>query len=230
MCRRANDCSWVAMIRIIMGDLRTHMSVKYNFQLHRLYHEVEAALTWWSPDETWLPSRLKLNVQDVSVIHFSGTLKMWGRDYTSDETDEEFAERLLENSEPQAYDRWIRCGADNDTYMIYGVSVTEADGRRIMTKNEGEVNVQGLLDVFQNQARQLARTATEQWRKYLFEMLSFCPELEGCASRIGKGMAWPDSPFWPLQPVKFKYRDEHWYDAIVAGVMSNGALIVEISV
>ena len=78
--------------------------------------------------------------------------------------------------------------------------------------------------------RKLARTATVQWRKYLLEMLSLCSELEGCASRIGKGMAWPDSPSWPLQPVKFKYCDQNWYDAIVAGVMSNGALIVEISV
>ena len=61
--------------------------------------DYESAASVISVDETsiWIPERLALNPKDVYIVHFSGHMKMWHRNYSSLEEDHVFVDRLLKS-------------------------------------------------------------------------------------------------------------------------------------
>ena len=68
-----------------------HISVAFNYQLHQSLFAIERVLEWRAfmerskgqvfskEEEEWLPERLKMNLEDICVVHFSGEVKMWHR-------------------------------------------------------------------------------------------------------------------------------------------------------
>ena len=80
-----------------------------------------------SDDEmgVWMPERLALNHKDVSIVHCSGVLKMWDRDYLSCETDEEFVNRFLHGNSPYTAKLWLEKGGDVSDYAEFGIHLTE---------------------------------------------------------------------------------------------------------
>ena len=115
----------------------THISVKYNYQLHHILYNLESVLQWW-PDEPyreWLPARLKITVDDIAVIHFSGTLKIWDREYLSTglplQSDEDFAKRILRNCNERCYQYWVQRAAQPEEYEYYNIVLQMLeDGKR----------------------------------------------------------------------------------------------------
>jgi len=87
-----------------------HISVKYNYQLHHVLYNLENVTDWLgapSFSDEWLPTRLTLPVEEINVVHFSGTLKMWDRDYLSSESDLHFAARMLKNNDSERYQKYL---------------------------------------------------------------------------------------------------------------------------
>ena len=108
----------------------THISVRYNYQLHRVFHAIEGAARRAADgplEEALLPERLRVGLADINVIHFSGHEKMWGRFFGAEAgdaqrppTDGEFAERLLQEDSPDFYKAWFQKDATNDYWKTVG--------------------------------------------------------------------------------------------------------------
>ena len=73
-------------------------------------------------DQGYWPERLAVCLEDICVVHFSGSLKMWDRDYADlgSETDEVFAERLLKGDSPWHYKIWFERGGEAQDYEAVG--------------------------------------------------------------------------------------------------------------
>ena len=68
-----------------------HISVAWNYQLHQSFFAIERVIAWrafmetskervFSPAEKeWLPERLRMDLDEIQVVHFSGEMKMWHR-------------------------------------------------------------------------------------------------------------------------------------------------------
>eukprot|EP00928_Gymnodinium_smaydae_P042363 TRINITY_DN28539_c0_g1_i1.p1 TRINITY_DN28539_c0_g1~~TRINITY_DN28539_c0_g1_i1.p1 ORF type:complete len:631 (-),score=52.82 TRINITY_DN28539_c0_g1_i1:111-1973(-) len=211
-----------------------HISVKYNFQIHHVFYNLEAVLQWWQggeQDEAYLPARFKLSLEDVAVVHFSGTLKMWDRDYQfSNESDEAFAARVLRNCNSCGCQRWIDRRSSDEDYLKHKVRLLERDGAReffVMKADAcSEVSVEHLVNRGVDLANKISLCATEQWREDLYSLLQHHPEL-GTLSELmrdlGKACSPEGSGFYTFQPVNFKWNQtEEWYPAIVAKASSSG--------
>lgn len=107
----------------------THIGVAYNYQLHRAYHSIEEAARRASERclldqaaQGYEPERLAIRLEDICVVHFSGTLKMWDRDYRDPvgESDEAFTERLLKGDSPWYYRLWFERGGEPHEYEAVG--------------------------------------------------------------------------------------------------------------
>ena len=89
----------------------THISASWNYQLHRTFHALEAevyhAAVHFDLAQSWTPESMSIGVEDIRIFHFSGTLKMWQRDYQDRETDESFAKRLLRDYQDFRYRMWV---------------------------------------------------------------------------------------------------------------------------
>ena len=55
----------------------THISVIWNYQLHRTFHALEAELEHaalnFDAGQSWTPERMSIDVDDIRIFHFSGT-------------------------------------------------------------------------------------------------------------------------------------------------------------
>ena len=89
----------------------THIGVAFNYQLHHVFIVLEAWLqhivSGGHKEVPWVPERLEMELQDLCIVHFSGELKMWDRDYFSDETDEDFATRVLRDCSYKSAQLWL---------------------------------------------------------------------------------------------------------------------------
>merc|ERR1712226_1216297 len=104
----------------------THIGVGHNFQLHRTFHALDAAIdslnSSWATPESYT-ERLSLNMDEIKLIHFCGDLKMWDADIASDEDPERFAERLLRDCAGDYYCRlWLDQTAEVSDYEALGLS------------------------------------------------------------------------------------------------------------
>ena len=85
----------------------THISVLYNFQLHQMFYALQAAVknytAGWNHETpnieassaVWVPSRLSIDPKKIRVVHFSGELKLWDRNFSARESLKDFVNRLL---------------------------------------------------------------------------------------------------------------------------------------
>mmetsp|Transcript_32289 Transcript_32289/g.56461 ORF Transcript_32289/g.56461 Transcript_32289/m.56461 type:complete len:264 (+) Transcript_32289:2-793(+) len=221
----------------------THLSVKYNYQLHQIFFGLESVLEWWyqTPSEAmqeWLPARLKTEVEDVAVAHFSGTLKMWDRDFSSKETDEQFARRLLRNCDPGRFEQWVNLAAEDSSYAKFKLAVEEREGKKVIRPVAsldipGTEDPEHLVNIAVERAVKSSARATIRWREDLESCLAAHSEL-GDLPQLLKGLGRAahssDSSYWVYQPIHVYWApDNDWYPAVVKHVNQNREIDAEIS-
>lgn len=236
----------------------SHISVKYNYQLHHVFYGLESVLPWWTaskeePREDWLPARLKLPPEEVAVIHFSGTLKMWDRDYSvgchagaPGESDADFAERILRSCSPACYERWVERSAGAEAYAPFNVAVEEcgAGGRKFWAMAPATDSVYAAADARQSveplvagavgRAAGSSLRAAVRWREDFESLLAAHPILGNSArallETLGKAASPAEAPFWIFQPVEvFWGTDGTWYPAVVTEVHRCGRVDVTLA-
>ena len=75
-----------------------------------------------SVDSTfWVPPRLTMNLDKINIVHFSGQLKMWDRDYLNSESVDDFVTRMLRINSPYAVRLWLDRKGDYEDYAAYGL-------------------------------------------------------------------------------------------------------------
>ena len=171
-----------------------HISVAWNYQLHQSLFAIERVLEWtaFMPSERdfseeekeWLPDRLKMNLEDIGVVHFSGEVKMWHRILEATATDSSerddqrrevshtlanrngedggngdvvFAERLM--SSQYGHSLWISKTAEPEDYLFYGC---RREGQKIFA---GGKDITLALDWMVKKVLAVAVTAAQNWNK-----------------------------------------------------------------
>ena len=176
-----------------------HISVAWNYQLHQSLFAIERFLEWTAflqtkgqdfseADKNWLPERLRMNLEDIGVVHFSGEVKMWHRFLATtstdsedrrrkvshvlatngencgseDEDDEAFAKQLM--SYQRGHALWISKTAEPEDYHFHGCSCA---GKRIFV---GDKDITNVLDRRVQRVLEIAVHATKVWRKCYEEL------------------------------------------------------------
>ena len=213
----------------------THIDVAYNYQLHHIMLNLESVLDWWAtdPNPDLLPARLKLGLREISVIHFSGSLKIWDREHDSngtpiDPSPEHFVERLYKRNNWASYPRWMARTAAADDYAAYNVALHVDDDntktfRSIDSDGVGTVDVQDLIDDAVSKAKAACLEAVTTWWTYLTEFINGCTappsSLYALLEELGRATVPSQSEFWCGQHVEVYYEsDQKWYPAVVIKV------------
>eukprot|EP00434_Breviolum_minutum_P025766 symbB.v1.2.022777.t1/scaffold2059.1/size90859/5 len=180
-----------------------HISVAWNYQLHQSLFAIERVVAWRSfvetsghdvseDDKEWLPERLKMNLEDIGLVHFSGEVKMWHRfleatgsaeeedrrrevhhaltwngEGGGNEHDVAFAGRLM--SYQRGHALWISKTGDPEDYLEHGC---RREGQKILV---GEQDITHVLDSMVQRVIDIAVRATKVWSE-CFEQLLY-PEL-----------------------------------------------------
>jgi len=171
-----------------------HISVAWNYQLHQSLFAIERVLEWSSymeknphgrafsdADKEWLPQRLRMNIEDIGVVHFSGEVKMWHRvleatssksvdrrrevhhalatrnDHDGGNGDVVFAERLM--SYQRGHSLWIAKTAGLDEYNFHGCG---REGQQILV---GFKDITHVLDQMVQKVIDVAVHATKVWNE-----------------------------------------------------------------
>lgn len=176
------------------------ISVAWNYQLHQSLFAIERVLQWKvfmdnskttrdfsQADNEWLPQRLRMGVEDIGVVHFSGEVKMWHRFLTAippsddrrrevhhavaqsaaETSDEAFAQYLL--SIQRGHSLWVSKTAEPEEYQEHGC---RREGQQIFV---GEQDVTAALEWMVQRVVQVAVVSTQVWRQ-CYERLQ--PNLE----------------------------------------------------
>ena len=233
-----------------------HISVAWNYQLHQSIFAIERVMEWRAfmetsvgqvfsqADKEWLPERLRMDLEDIGVVHFSGEVKMWHRileaaslesgdrrrevshalDATNGEGGEAgdvaFAERLM--SYQRGHDLWISKTAEPEHYQYYGC---RRDGLWIFT---GKKDITDALDLMAQKVLQVAERAAKVWRDCyeklaepgLLEELQKPRVPEGC---IQLGTCVEVS--WPIG--QGSHETVRWFQAQVLGAHDNKDYVVK---
>ncbi len=168
-----------------------HISVAWNYQLHQSLFAIERMLEWTvymerkdrifsEAAKEWLPERLRMNLEDIGVVHFSGEVKMWhqflaatasseSEDLRQEVTHElatmngedgqsgdvAFAERLM--SYQRGHALWISKTAEPEDYHFHGC---RREGQMIFV---GDKNITHALDQMVEKVLAVAVHATKVW-------------------------------------------------------------------
>ena len=163
----------------------THISVLYNFQLHQAFFSLDKSIeheaSSIATERPWIPERLALNTEDIYIVHYSGELKMWNRDLRSNESDEDFTRRLLQNSSPHGFRLWIEKQGTHKEYAWYGVTPDGHGGYRAVETNSA---MGDFVDQYTKQIHHTTRRAVQQWREDLEGMQDTFPALPPLAKLI----------------------------------------------
>ena len=129
----------------------------------------------------WIPERLSAEVDDIHIVHFSGDMKMWHRDYTEDETDEQFAERLVISNASPSPRLWIEKQGDVSDYAEFGIQLRH-DGFDILgstwlhslDSTQKRATIQKIISQGVQSTLETTRKATKHWRKNLEALPALC--------------------------------------------------------
>ena len=164
----------------ILAPWWTHIGAGYNFQLHRIFHALDAVvdsfnyLSWATPE--LYTERLSLSMDEIKLIHFCGDLKMWDADIASNEDPERFAERLLRDSAGDYYCRlWLDQTAEGSDYEAFGLR--KVDGALVHKDPNVGNKAQFFIDDAMNIARSTARMAGRTWWEACYKLPSLFSSL-----------------------------------------------------
>ena len=219
----------------------THIGVAYNYQLHRVYHSIEEAarraLEQSPMDQDYSPERLTVHLQDICVVHFSGSVKMWDRDYVNvdKETDDVFAERLLQGDSPWHYKFWFEKGGEAKDYEAIGWRPLNDSWEPAQESHEDEGRKPPgrtvPMDAWLDHLRSTARMATVAWRTDLLalqEQFVSLPPLAELLNRLQEP-DWPaDATYSRRQRVEYYWdRGNQWFPAVVSAAHADGTFSLE---
>ena len=121
-----------------------------------------------STTDDWLPRRLSLDLSDISIVHFSGQMKLWDRPYLTDEGgpeyDVRFAEQLLRANQPWNTRLWFQRDGSPAEYESFGVRLTATGWEPKQPGVSSATEVSRLIRGACDQVRQAALSAVVQWR------------------------------------------------------------------
>ena len=172
----------------------THIGVIYNYQLHQAFYALEHflahSMSGHASEDAWCPERIAVDTEDLRIIHFSGELKMWDRDFLGDESDSDFANRLLRNCSPQNARLWIDREGEDWEYQREGVN-KDQEGRfyhrDVCLEPAIEAGVKAILGA--------AKRAAQQWR----EDLEAIPDLFPGLPALPELLKQLREPEWPAE-------------------------------
>ena len=236
-----------------------HVSVAWNYQLHQSLFAIERALGWRAfcqregqdgelsrTDKEWLPQRLRMNLEDIGVVHFSGEVKLWHRILEAEATsesqdrrrevnhalaptnggdggneDKAFAERLM--SYQRGHALWMSKTAELEDYQDHGC---RREGRRIFM---GEKDITQDLDWMVQKVLEVAVCATKVWRECYEQLAQAQP---GLLEELQKPRV-PEGCFDLGARVEVSWTMGHgsretmrWFPAQVLGVHANNDYVV----
>lgn len=192
--------------------------------------------------EAWLPERLTLDVDCIHMVHFSGTLKMWDRDFAASEAgadaDNDFVERLIRDCSPYYCRLFLDRAGEPYEYEEYGVRLSGDNGwapTAVVTTPEGSVvanvPVASIIDKGVLQLRNAARRAAAQWRTDLEALPTAFPRLPALSQLLERlsDPSWPaDAAFKRGARVEVYWkRTGEWYAGTVVAAQADGSLSVD---
>ena len=134
-----------------------------------------------SKNDHWIPRRLSIELSDISIVHFSGEMKLWDRDYLTAERGPEydalFAERLLCTNQPWNTKLWFQRGGSPVEYERFGVRLTATGWEPVQPGVSSAAEVSQLIGGACDQVRQAALLAVAQWRSDFEALHEVCPGL-----------------------------------------------------
>lgn len=213
-----------------------HLGVKYNYQLHQVFIALELSLKVRLPltseapsadsvdEDPWVPERLRLNADELFIVHYSGELKIWHRDHLNGESDDAFVERLLRDSRPCSCRLWIDAAGEPSEYEPYGLRVENGE----FWSTVSGANLTSHIKLGVAQVRAAALKAVRQWGKDLEALPDAfdLPALPDLLCRLQKPV-WPaDALFARGAIVEHLYHGSHWYKARVDGIHLDGTYAV----
>ena len=220
-----------------------HISVSYNFQIHHVLYNLESVLGWWRDahhDDKYLPARMKQEASEIGVIHFSGTLKIWDRDYQgAGESDEAFAIRILQNCNPEGFRRWVVRNATVDEYAEFNVVQVDECGTKTFYVAPsggvgpviGAISAESLVQRSVKLAEAVSLRAVVRWREDFEAMLQRHRELwtlESLLCDLREASGDDACNFHPSQSVEFRWKSQSiWYPGVVRKIRDDGTLDVE---
>ena len=232
----------------------THLSVLYNFQLHQVFYALTAAIeslvetdiysiemvskfteAWETMDTStpdseysaWMPGRLKIEAEEVHIVHFSGELKMWDRNYLGDESDEAFVERLLRYNQPYETSLWIDKQGTEKDYASYGLR--RDCGQLIPVHNEKLATaVNETIDKAIAIIRNATLRAAIQWRQDLISLPDTITSVTHVSEIVDQMSATAITTFQIGDRVEIFWQlDMKWYPGIICGWCQKSMAIIE---
>lgn len=232
------------------------ISVAWNYQLHQSLFSVERVIEWHrfmvtsgkefsQADLDWMPQRMRMGLEDIGIVHFSGEVKLWHlflKTHRSDDvrrnvsheattgtsdawSDEKFAEHIM--SAQRGYPLWMSRTAEAEEYEAYGC---RREGKRIFI---GDKDMTDLVDALVERVLQVAKQATTVWRECAERLLQCQPEIV----RQLENPAVPEGclPLGTRVQVSWKLgtgrsASVRWLPAQVLGVHSDGTYVVRFEV
>jgi hypothetical protein len=187
---------------------------------------------------------------DIAVIHFSGPLNMWDREYCTTgkpaDSDEDFARMVLQRCHPGCFKKWVQRTAAADDYARHNIVVEagakgekwfraaaikkdldEARGDRIGRHNVVETLISNVVEL----ADATCLHAVIHWRKDLESLLSSHLSLGSSVldllEKLGKAASPANSAFWVSQTIEMYWEtDGVWYPAVITKAHSDGQVNV----
>ncbi|CAE7535266.1 unnamed protein product [Symbiodinium natans] len=228
------------------------ISVAWNYQLHQSLFSVERVIEWHRfmvtsgkefsrADLEWVPQRMRMELEDIGVVHFSGEVKLWHlflKTHQSDDvrrnvsheamkgessawSDETFAEHIM--SVQRGYPLWMSRTADLADYEALGC---RREDKKIFI---GDKDMTELVDTLVQRVLQVAQKATTVWRECAETLLQQQPEIV----RQLENPAVPEGCFPLGTRVEVSWilgsgrrASTRWLPAQVLGVHSDGAYVV----
>ena len=211
-----------------------HISVQYNFQLHHVFFAIESTLQseayygWHN-----LPARLSLEIDDISLVHFSGEMNMWDRDFVSEETNEDFVDRLLRDCSPYGMHYWSDGAAEPDEYVEFGVRRCTATGSWQSLKHDAghDEVVRTIINRGISKVRAVANCAATQWQADVKALAQRCSNLTSLPAllELVHNPHWPEKAAFKRNEAVEVYwkRTGNWYGGRVVAAHSDETFSVE---
>ena len=217
-----------------------HISVVYNFQLHQVFFSLESSLQWFadltSRDsastthaqsfELWTPERLALDLGDIKIVHMSGDMKPWDRDFLNPEDDEAFAQYLLMQNCDWHGKLWLERAGSNSEYAEYGIYLQDemfqalGDRGTGLAQDPGKNSIDDFISKRVNITKTIAVEAVAVWRQILIAL----PDVLGYASLSKFLDKFEKKPiFFPGEKVSVRwYADRQQYEGILTEFERDG--------
>ena len=208
----------------------THISVCWNFQLHRVFHALERMLKDLAEEremkqegegetvQAWVPERILVDVDELCIIHCSGELKLWDVDFLSGRSDEECASDILRGCAEWYLRAWQDKQCYPDEYAEYGVELSQDGEFRMIGSGE---SCHKVVESALTRANEAARRAARQFREDLASLCEASDELPPPPELLEqlRNPSWPKDAAFPrgAKVEVWHGRTRAWYTGTVEG-------------